>query len=193
MSDAPKSGYPLAWPIGRPRTDNRVRAQFKVSMATAIADMQFELKMLRAVDVVISTNQELRRDGLPRGDRGPPRDPGVAVYFNRKKRPMCIACDRWSTIDDNMRAVGKTLEAIRSIERWGSGSMVEAAFAGFTALPAPEQPWQILGVKHDASKAEIEAAFRALAQKWHPDRNAGDEYQFKRVSTARDRMIEDLA
>lgn len=190
MSEAPKSGYPLAWPLGRPRTEHRSRSQFKVSTAVALRDMYFELKMLGATDIIVSTNLELRLDGQPRSDRRPPSDPGVAVYFKRKKRPMCVACDRWSTIDDNMRAVGKTLESIRSIERWGSGSMVEQAFAGFTALPAPEQPFQILGVGANASTEEIERAFRLLAQKHHPDRG-GEQHTFARISRARDQMLED--
>lgn len=188
----PKSGYPLAWPIGRPRATTRERSQFKVSQASAVQDLAYEVDRMGGSEMVITTNVELRKDGLPRGDRPPPRDPGVAVYFIYKKKPMCFACDRWDKIGDNIRAIGRTVEALRGIERWGTGSMIEQAMQGFTALPAPEQPWQVLGVKHDASRLEIEAAFRKLASEFHPDRGDNSD-RMARINRARDQLLEQFA
>lgn len=34
-----------------------------------------------------------------------------------------------------------------------------------------DSPWAILGIKHGASMAEIKRAYRAAAQKWHPDKH----------------------
>jgi hypothetical protein len=121
--------------------------------------------------LVISTNIELRRDRLPYANRREPSDKGVAVYFDYKRRPMCFACDRWDRIGDNIYAIAKTIEALRGIERWGSGSMVEQAFTGFVALPAPKSAYEILGIRVDASEEEIESAFRQKAKQLHP--NAG--------------------
>ena len=50
-------------------------------------------------------------------------------------------------------------------------------------------PYKILGVKRDASQAEIQTAYRNLAKKLHPDLNPGNkaaEEQFKDVSAAYD-------
>jgi DnaJ-class molecular chaperone len=50
-------------------------------------------------------------------------------------------------------------------------------------------PYQTLGVKKDASQAEIQKAYRSLAKKLHPDLNPGNksaEEKFKDVSAAYD-------
>jgi hypothetical protein len=114
------------------------------------------------------------------------------VYFRHKKKPMCFACDRWENIEDNMHAIAKTIDALRVIERWGYGQMVEQAFTGFTALPAPEQPWQVLGLNTSApTRAQIEEAHRRLAMQHHPDRG-GDTQQMARINAARDALYERL-
>lgn len=44
--------------------------------------------------------------------------------------------------------------------------------------------YQILGIEKAASDADVKAAFRKLAQKYHPDKKGGDEAKFKEVSEA---------
>lgn len=44
--------------------------------------------------------------------------------------------------------------------------------------------YEILGVKKDASKADIKKAFRKLAHQYHPDKSNGDEAKFKEVGEA---------
>ncbi|WP_051532952.1 hypothetical protein [Arthrobacter sp. 9MFCol3.1] len=111
-----------------------------------------ELRLLGVKNIVLSSNQELRRDGLPYAKRPQPMDRGVAVYFEREGKQQCIPCDKWSRIEDNVQAIRKTIEALRGLERWGAKSMVDAAFQGFLALPATSQAmqlaawWEVLGV-----------------------------------------------
>ena len=48
-------------------------------------------------------------------------------------------------------------------------------------------PYEVLGVPKDATPDELKAAFRKLAAKHHPDRNAGDDSaqdRFKEINTA---------
>ena len=47
--------------------------------------------------------------------------------------------------------------------------------------------YEVLGVSKDADDAAIKKAYRALAKKYHPDRNPGDkeaETKFKEASEA---------
>lgn len=44
--------------------------------------------------------------------------------------------------------------------------------------------YDILGIKKDATETEVKKAFRALAQKYHPDKKGGDEAKFKEASEA---------
>jgi hypothetical protein len=181
--------YPLTWPGGRPRAARNELALFKTALGAAIRNVQREVNRLGGRDLVISTNLPLRRDGAPSLRAGYVGDIGVAVYFVLKTKPMCFACDSWNKVEDNMQAIAKTIEALRGIERWGSGQMVEQAFTGFIALPAPEQPWQVLGL--DTSTPipdQVEAAYRRLASEHHPDRG-GDTHRMARINAARDALL----
>jgi hypothetical protein len=193
MTDQPIEAFPLQWPPGRPRAARRENARFQTSLGTAIDRIREQVRLLGGKSLVISSNLPLRRDGLPFARPGYIGDTGVAVYFSLKGKPMCFACDRWYDVEDNMQAIGKTIEALRGIERWGSGQMVEQAFTGFTALPAPEQPWQVLGLETSRPTLEqIEDAYRRLAAQHHPDRG-GDTYQMARINAARDELLRSLS
>ena len=84
-----------------------------------------------------------------------------------------------------MIAITKTIDAMRGIERWGSSSLLDKAFAGFEALPAPtRQTWcSVLGVSESAPWHVIENAFRIERAKAHPDRG-GAPGEFQRVMDA---------
>lgn len=192
MLDQPTEAYPLTWPLGRPRTRWPEHSNFDVTLGRAIQDVRKEVNLLGGTQLIISSNMPTRRDGLPYANSSQPADRGVAVYFKYKQKPMCFACDRWNRVEDNMRAIAKTIDALRGISRWGTGDMIQQAFTGFVALPAPEQPWQTLGLEtSNPSREQVEDAYRRLAMKHHPDRG-GDAGEMSRINTARDRLLESL-
>lgn len=211
----PISAYPLQWPAGWRRTPAHIRSRAKFnakerryrthgdgstyswteSKDLSIADgtnrvlQSLERMGLRRDDIVISTNLELRLDGLPRSNQRMPADPGVAVYWRNRKETRCIAIDRYDRVADNLAAIAATLEAMRAIERHGGAEILDRAFTGFTALPQPEQWFQVLGVSAHATEAEIEAAYRRLAMQHHPDRG-GNGADMARINAARDAGLE---
>jgi hypothetical protein len=190
--EKPTEAYPLAWPFNRPRCRFPAQSRFRTALGAAIKEVQAEVSRLGGTGLIISSNLPLRRDGLPYANSAQPTDRGVAVYFTYKKRPMCFACDRWRAVEDNMWAIAKTIDALRGVERWGSGEMVEQAFTGFVALPAPEQPWQTLGLDTShPTKEQIDMAHRRLASQHHPDKG-GDADQMARINAARDQLYESL-
>lgn len=187
------AAYPLHWPTGWPRAKRRERARFStqargratyLSVADARERLSAELERLRAQHMTLSTNLELRLDGQPRSGQTDPADPGAALYFQLGGKDIALACDKWDRVADNIAALAKHIEAMRGMDRWGVGS-ISQAFAGYEALPAPEQWWQVLGVSPTASRSEIQFAFRDRAKNAHPDAG-GSDHAMARLNAARD-------
>lgn len=180
--------YPLHWPAGWPRTAHPDRSRFDVTFGQARRGVITEIERLGGRDIVISTNIPLRRDGLPYANTREPDDPGVAVYFTLAGAQKCFPVDKWDRVRDNLRAIEKSIEALRGLDRWGSKQMIDAAFAGFAALPAgggdaQDAWWTVLGVSPDASAEEIKRAVFQRSKETHPDAG-GDPAAFHRVRTA---------
>lgn len=172
-----QNAFPLSWPNNRPRTTHRTHSPFgDHSIDGGSRELERELTLLGVVrGFILSTNVPLRRDGLPRSDRPAPADPGVAVYFDLKGKPIVMACDKWSHVEDNLWAIVKHIEAIRGTARWGCGE-IQQAFGGYAALPPPAdmRPWyEVLGVREDCTLEQARAAWIAGAKKCHPD-NGGN-------------------
>lgn len=181
--------YPLYWPEGWPRTENyKIKmSAFKVSQHRAQMLMMKEIKLLGGKNPVLSTNIELRQDGLPYARQRPLEDKGVAVYFSLGEKPMVFACDKYTKIGDNIHAIGKTIEALRGIERWGASDMMERAFTGFVALENnPEETWQdVLQVGNSYTLEGCERHYRLLAKEAHPDKPTGSVEAMQKLNWAR--------
>lgn len=182
--------YPLHWPAGWPRTNNRDHSRFRTAtFSKARAEIFAELERMGATDEILSTDIPLKKDGQPyavyRLD-----DPGVAVYFKYKGRPMVFACDKFLGIEENMWAIAKTINAIRGIERWGASEMMERAFTGFEALPEPESWRTVLG-HHDTVEG-VEKAYRLQMKHSHPDVGGSNE-MVHTLNKARDQAISELS
>ena len=186
-TNAGVEAYPLSWPFGNPRTKSLQRSRFDVNFSYARDHLMKEIALLGGRLPVLSSNIPLKRDGLPYAGQKEPVDRGIAVYFTLRGQQFCFACDRWDKTADNIQAIRHTIAALRGIERWGTGDMVQQAFTGFIALPSQESPYDVLGVKPDASQEEIEASYRQKAKLLHPDAG-GDPEAFRRITEARNKL-----
>jgi hypothetical protein len=177
--------YPLHWPIDQPRTVSPKRAAFTGTHGRIQNELIKEIHLLGGRDIIISTNIQLRRDGLPYASQKPPEDKGVAVYFELDGKSLVFACDKWLHIHHNMRAIQKTIEAMRGMERWGVSDMLNRAFTGFKAIPESiTPPWaQVLDVSATATQKEIIEAYRKKVKETHPDKGGSAE-AFNQVQEA---------
>jgi hypothetical protein len=201
--------YPLAWPAGWKRTTSRRQAMFSkkvrrnaggleyrssenLTVGDGLARLTGELRRLGARNPVISSNLRLRQDGLPIASQSKMlADPGVAVYFRLNQQPRVLACDKWNSAADNMAAIAGHIEAIRTQERYGVGTL-DQAFAGYAALPpiggTQGGDWRAeFGFEPSAalSLGAVELRYRELLKQRHPD-NGGSHDAVVRLNLARD-------
>ncbi len=179
--------YPLHWPEGMARTSKPKQSRFNTTFGKSRGYLLSELTRLGARYHTVSTNVNLRRDGLPYAGQSEPNDKGVAVYFELNGKPMCFACDRWDKMGCNIHAVAKSIEAMRGLDRWGCSEILNRAFDGFLMLPsnAESQPsWcKVLDVSPDDPHEKIKTNYRLLAKEHHPDQG-GSAIKFREVQEA---------
>lgn len=192
---ANETAFPLSWPRGKKRTDSyrRVKGPFttgrdtsgfgeqsrgkqRITIAGAVARLTHELQLLRARNVIISTNLELRKtDGLPKSSQTRmQQDPGAAVYFRLDGDPITFAVDKYDDVAQNLAAIAAHIGASRGIERWGVGTMRQI-FQGYLALAAPEaiNDWRVL-LGEPSTIAEARAAYYDAMRVAHPDAGGSD-------------------
>ncbi len=182
--------YPLYWPEGWPRAQaHHVKhARFgDHSVAEGRRVVADQVRLFGGNNLIISSNLELRLDGNPRSNQKQPTDRGVAIFFKRRDQDVALACDIYTTVEDNLWALCRTLDALRQIERDGSPSLINRAFKGFAALPDPDaRKWfEVLNVPETASNEEVKRAYFEFARKYHPDnQETGDAAVFRQVTQA---------
>lgn len=200
------NAYPLQCPLGWKRAQATREAHFgrarkqaipfqRVTMAEACQRVLEELQRMAIgrEDIVISTNVRTRLDGMPRGDQAAPGDVGAAVYWQEAddtRRVMAI--DQYDRVEDNIAAIAATLEAMRAIERHGGAVILERAFTGFTALPAPASTrdwWDVLHIPRDSTRDQVKAAYRRLASINHPDKPSGSHAAMATLNAAQDAAL----
>lgn len=190
----PATAFPLEWPAGWPRTEPSARTNNgnlrKTTANVARGSLYDELKRLGAKNVVLSTNIPLRNDGEFYAEQRPlDNEPGVAVYFELRGRPMSMARDSYQTLTQNLRSLGLAIEYMRGLERHGGAHMMEKAFAGFAALPppdgsttsTPQVDWRKefaplpKGIENQDMLAIVNSRYLAKSKTAHADHGGGGE------------------
>ncbi len=174
--------YPLEWPQGVARTpaQRRIRSPFRTGYPQAVQNVVKSLQGfqkdsgLRIDHPVLSSNIDL----MGRMLHG---DPGAAAWFMMDAQWVAFGVDRFPDAASNVQAIHHIIEARRVELRYGGLSIVRQTFKSFTALPAPAgSHWSdILGVGRNATRDEIEAAYRSKAREAHPDTGGSTEAMAK--------------
>lgn len=185
MSNGTKA-YPLQWPSGWPRTVGRQRWPNAVGLGPALKELESELRLLNVRQIVLSSNCSLGMENAA--------DPGVVAFGVYDGQEIAIPCDRWTTVAANVRAIAKTVNAMRGMERWGAKHMIRAMFQGFTAIagPAPRDWHEVLGIDGKPSVEIVRNRVRVLAMEHHPDRG-GDAAIMAEINAAADQAIREIS
>lgn len=171
------TAYPLTWPFGWKRTRLPQVSRFKPKQFGMARDFLLkEIDRAGGTEVVLSTNIELRYDGLPYANRRQPEDRGVAVYFKLDKKDVSLACDRWDKIEHNIYAIAMHIDALRAQDRWGVGTL-EQAFRGYVAIPEKTGKDYFENIQPYFRKRH----YYRLAKLMHPDRG-GNQAEFTELN-----------
>lgn len=191
MANAPTQ-FPLCWPHTIERHKSREKGAFQTTLAKALDNVENSLRLFgensgrKLAGVVMSSNVTLGKSR--------PEDPGVAVWFTWDGIQVCIPVDRYTTVEANLQAIHHIIEARRTELRHGTLALVRASFQGFIALPAPgRKHWSdVLGISSaTATKATIDAAYKSLMIKHHPDAG-GDKAKAAEIGEAKAQALKDI-
>lgn len=204
------NAYPLSWPEGWPQTAPHARENGKYrfkkgdyrggykqpSIDSACQRLMDELRKLGAINVVISSDLILRRDGLPRSEQRVPDNPGVAVYFDLGGQQKAMARDAFTRPEHNLTSLALAVEGMRQLDRHGGRAAAAKAFAGFDALPAPgaaaSSNWRaVLNLDHTATRSDINQRYRTLARERHPD-HGGSDLAMAELNAAREAALREI-
>lgn len=183
--------------------------QFQASWDQTLEDLRRELDYLKATDVVLEIGVQpgdLRLDGTLRS-RAKVEHPGVRLSFQtRDHGALSYSCDTyagnwaWQMPDwqANVRAIVKTLEALRAVDRYGATKGEQ--YAGFKELPAGSGATPLGGMTKDQARVLLRmhaegqeplppdcsdrTLWRTARHRSHPDRNLGDRTAWDQVEQA---------
>jgi hypothetical protein len=195
---------PLIWPEGTPRCHSRRDALFNkggrsLTPPMALHRLAGELRHLGVrdmdSDVIIMTAMKPGLRGMTLPDQGQPNDPGVVVHWEAGGKERTMAIDIYNRTADNIAAVAEVLKYLRGVERHGGAVIQSQAFAGFDALPPPDDCWKILNIDKSMTvskqpqfrKQYVMDAFRIAAREGHSKGSDMD-----RLVRARDEALKQI-
>lgn len=171
----------------------RETTPFDSTWSKTLTLLEREVTALAGKDLVIGvdiTEKDLRLDG---GIRANARDgsPAVEVAFDSRHGPMLYRCDRyvsrWASQgpdwQQNVRAIAKTLEALRAVDRYGASSSGEQ-YRGYRQIASTSSPGprplaialarlrEIAGTQADMPRVDL---IRRARRRAHPDRGGSNE------------------
>lgn len=184
-------------PVGARRTWPNARG-LSVGRALDLVDHELQAIGCRrdAYIEVDVDDRHIRLDGELRANTVP-RSPACIIYADHPRLgTLRWACDQYTRLEYNIRAIAGTLSSLRAVDRYGCVRDNEQ-FRGFKALPATASQTVSLdaaltilakyGPRLDAqtsSKDAFARAVRAAQAATHPDRHGGERLLWDEVERA---------
>lgn len=192
-------------------TPNRQMSKFSATLSDTLTLLEREIwhlvdtkKQQESAELLIAIPPgAFRVDGRPYAN-AKAEHPGVIFSIDSKFGHLSYPCDTFTTWQDNLRAIAKTLEALRMVDRYGVSKRSEqyrgflaiestAAHSGFTSgAEALGYLREVSGIPADiyeAPEVHIPRVIRAAQRHAHPDMG-GDAATFQRVSLAEAKLRE---
>lgn len=171
-----------------------------LTLSRALNGVRDELRLMYCEPLayieVDTQERNVRQDGQLRADARV-NSPGCIIYAkHRKLGDLRWACDAFSRLEYNVRAIAATIENLRAVERYGCVRDAEQ-FRGFKAIAATssatlsvEAAVSILAKYaprldvQSSTKSEFAIAVRSAKNKTHPDQFGGDRELWDEVERA---------
>lgn len=196
-----------SWPGTLLKPGERRSSLFRSKWTDTTQLMDRELWYLSARAVVLQMavqQSQIRKDETGLLAHVQPEHPGVVLSFNTSRGALSYPCDTFLSWRDNVRAIAKTLENLRAVDRYGVSKHGEQ-YTGWSQLP-PGRPmpkpmtreeaaafvtrWadphgRIPGMERTLVAGQmIEASYRSAAKNVHPDAGGSTE-DFQRLQEAK--------
>ena len=105
----------------------------------------------------------------------------------QEKREIRLSMSEQTRPVDNLRVLALATEAMRMNEVRGIGRTIQDAYMQLAAPLAARDPYEVLQVRPDAAMEVIEAVYKSLAKKAHPDMG-GSTAQMTELNDAIERI-----
>ncbi len=184
------------FPRAETPNSQKPRCRFEAGLQDTLDLLDRELQMIGAEDVLIQLKcdrSQIRQDGWPRSDCRA-YAPVILTFRRPNGQSVSMPCDTYAHWNDNLRAVAKSLEALRAVDRYGVTANGEQ-YRGFAALTdnaysmTHGQAIGWLAALYETTSAAVERDaerfVRTALKDCHPDSPRGNPEKFKRAMAAR--------
>lgn len=186
----------IAWPGQRPNV--HVRSPFSAALSTTLTELDRELWHLgdgqsnapSVLELALREN-DLRNDGMPRAD-AKITHPGVVLRIDSNAGPLSYPAAKFSTWQDNLRAITLGLNGLRRLDRYGitpgreqyTGWRQLTTGAEVSTPNTSDAAEQALRTVADMADEPLPKVYRTARATSHPDRHGGDRRDWDRVEAA---------
>ena len=200
---------PIDKPITLPK--QALASRWDTTWPAMLDTLEREIAYLEAHDIIIEAaleRSEIRNDGWPYSSANP-RHQGIRISFESKRGPMVFECGTYRDWQQNVHAIGLTLQRLRLVDEYGATSGQQ--YRGFAALPPgggiQVQEWPnveaavafLFDVAYAGLKPRtgeiarilgtgpaLRELYRGAARLAHPDSNNNNGERMAKVNRAKD-------